>query len=106
MSEEKEAKTKAIGKLPSKVAATLPGWKEYEASAKALSDARKVSETAKDKMRDVLKEKLNGQMPENSTLDFVVENDGTVRVFALLNKERSNRANDLTDLFSAPKAKK
>jgi hypothetical protein len=107
MADEKtEAKTKAIGKLPAKIAATLEGWKEYEASAKALSEARKKSEVAKDKIRDMLAEKLNGQVPDNATLDFVVESDGTVRVFALLNKEKTSRGNDLSEMFAAPKGKK
>lgn len=104
----KKPKTETVGKLPKKVATTLEGWGHYLKTVEELSKARKASEEAKDKIREVLLAKLEGQKLKDGTkitdehdLDFSVDNEGTVNIFINLEKGKGRaRSKDLSDLFS------
>ena len=54
-----EPKTKSLGTIDAGKAKKIPSWAEYEKAAKALTDARKASQTAKTKIKDAIKKAMN-----------------------------------------------
>jgi hypothetical protein len=95
------AKTKTLGTLEASKARKLPGFADYEKSAKALMEARRATSAAKARVKVAMKTKLKKALDDagvpDATLDFTVETNGTVRIFLDL-LEKKARTSSVPDL--------
>jgi hypothetical protein len=91
-----EAKTKTIGYLPMDKVQSLTGWDEYLDKSIKLSVLRTETQTAKNSVREALKERLS----ENGDIDFVAESD-RIRVFRVFRRQQLGRRVRSLDLSSS-----
>src|SRR5262249_28858974 len=96
MADPNGAKTKSIGYLPIEKIRTLTGWDEYVDKSSKLSVLRTETQKAKNRVKDVLKKRLN----ENDEIDFVADGD-RIRIFRIFQKQQQARRARSLDLSSS-----
>jgi hypothetical protein len=96
MADPDEAKTKTIGYLPIEKVQTLKGWDDYSDKSSKLSTLRTETQSAKNSVREALKQRLN----EKGDIDFVADGD-RIRVFQVFRKQQQGRRTRSLDLSSS-----
>ena len=73
----------------------IVGWADYEKAAKALVEARRAAQAAKSKVKDAMKKTMG-----EDDLDFVLETNGSVRVYKNLEQKKASTRPTVPDLSS------
>ena len=96
---EATPKTRTLGVIDATKAKKVAGFEAYSKAAAALNEARKQTTAAKTKVKQAIKKQLGH---EADNLDFVVETNGSIRVYENLVEKTpraTSRTADLSDKF-------
>jgi hypothetical protein len=94
-----EPKTKSLGTIDATKAKKIAGFESYTKAAAALMEARQQTTAAKTKVKQSIKKQLGH---EADNLDFVVETNGSIRVYENLVEKTpraTSRTADLSNKF-------
>ena len=99
MTETTNQKTRTLGVIDAAKVKKIAGFADYAKAAAALNEARKQTTAAKTKVKQAIKKQLSH---EADNLDFVVETNGSIRVYENLvekSPRTTSRTADISDKF-------
>jgi len=96
---EATPKTRTLGVIDAAKVKKIAGFADYAKAAAALNEARNATTAAKTKVKQAIKKQLGH---EADNLDFVVETNGSIRVYENLvekSPRTTSRTADISDKF-------